>query len=165
MPTSHIHATQAIVGEPEVLEDAGLARSGVRFSTNVRAGDRLLADADHLHRILLNLLKNARQAVTTPEQKVPGQVRLDYSQDGVSSVLRIVDNGPGVPNRALDRLFTPFSGSGRPGGTGLGLAISRELAQAHGGDLVLQKTGSEGSVFEVILPGVLPPLSRPRKKA
>ena len=124
-----------------------------------------MADADHLHRILLNLLKNARQAVTSPDQKVPGQVRLEFSQDGVSSVLRILDNGPGVPNRALDRLFTPFTGSGRPGGTGLGLAISRELAQAHGGDLVLKTTGPEGSLFEVILPGVLAPLSRSRKKA
>jgi len=145
-------------------EDAGMARSGVKFITNVRAGDRLMADADHLHRILLNLLKNARQAVTSPDQKVPGQVRLAFSHEGMSSVLRISDNGPGVPSRALDRLFTPFTGSGRPGGTGLGLAIARELAQAHGGDLVLKRTGAEGSEFEVTLPGVLAPLTRPRRK-
>ena len=145
-------------------EDAGMARSGVKFITNVRAGDRLMADADHLHRILLNLLKNARQAVTSPDQKVPGQVRLAFSHEGMSSVLRISDNGPGVPSRALDRLFTPFTGSGRPGGTGLGLAIARELAQAHGGDLVLKRTGADGSEFEVTLPGVLAPLTRPRRK-
>jgi signal transduction histidine kinase len=146
-------------------EDAGMARSGVKFTTNLRAGDRLMADADHLHRILLNLLKNARQAVTSPDQKIPGQVRLDFSHEGMASVLRISDNGPGVPNRTLDRLFTPFAGSGRPGGTGLGLAIARELAQAHGGDLVLKRTGPDGSEFEVTLPGVLAPLTRPRRKS
>ncbi|MFY7850776.1 MAG: sensor histidine kinase [Brevundimonas sp.] len=74
-------------------------------------------------------------------------------EENGASVLRLSDNGPGLPDRALSHLFQPFTGSARRGGTGLGLAISRELAQAHGGDLVLVKTGSEGTVFEVTLPG------------
>jgi len=146
-------------------DDAGVTRGGVKFSTNLTASDRISADPDQLHRMLLNLLKNARQAVTTPDQKRPGEVRLAFAREGGLSVIRISDNGPGVPARALDRLFTPFTGSGRPGGTGLGLAISRELAQAHGGDLVLKETGPTGSVFEITLPGVLEPQARPRKKA
>ena len=67
-------------------------------------------------------------------------------------VLRISDNGPGVPERAQSRLFQPFSGSTRPGGTGLGLAISQELAQANGGSLTLSSTSAEGAVFELRLP-------------
>jgi signal transduction histidine kinase len=65
----------------------------------------------------------------------------------------VADNGPGVPERLRDRLFQPFAGSGRPEGAGLGLAIARELAQGHGGDLVLAETGAKGAVFEVRLPG------------
>ncbi len=145
-------------------DDAGVTREGVRFIANLHASDRVSADPDHLHRMLLNLLKNARQAVSTPDQKRPGEVRLEFHREGPMSVITISDNGPGVPSRALDRLFTPFTGSGRPGGTGLGLAISRELAQAHGGDLILKDTGPDGSVFEITLPGALEPLARPRKK-
>jgi len=66
--------------------------------------------------------------------------------------LRISDNGPGLPPKALERLFQPFSGSARPGGTGLGLAISRELAKANGGDLTLAANSADGAVFELRLP-------------
>jgi signal transduction histidine kinase len=54
-------------------------------------------------------------------------------------------------------LFQPFAGSGRPGGAGLGLAIARELAQGHGGDLALTRTGPDGATFELRLPGALEP--------
>jgi len=67
-------------------------------------------------------------------------------------VMRIADNGPGLPARALERLFQPFSGSSRPGGSGLGLAIARELAKANGGDLTLAINSSDGAVFELSTP-------------
>jgi signal transduction histidine kinase len=70
-----------------------------------------------------------------------------------SSLIRVSDNGPGVPERIRERLFQPFAGSGRPDSTGLGLAIARELAQVHGGDLSLSVTGPQGTVFELRLPG------------
>jgi len=58
------------------------------------------------------------------------------------------------------RLFQPFAGSGREGGAGLGLAIARELAQGHGGDLILAKSGPDGAVFELRLPGAPESLAR-----
>jgi signal transduction histidine kinase len=82
----------------------------------------------------------------------PGQITVSLVKEPGWSLLRIADNGPGLPERALAHLFQPFAGSARHGGTGLGLAISRELAQAHGGDLSLAATGPEGTVFELRLP-------------
>jgi signal transduction histidine kinase len=128
----------------------------VRLTSNIRPADRVLADPDQLHRILLNLLKNARQAVSLPERTTPGKLRVEHSVENGLSVIRVIDNGPGVPPRAQERLFQPFAGSMTPGGTGLGLAIARELAQAHGGDIALVQTGPDGSVFEVTLPGAAP---------
>ena len=145
-------------------EDAGVERNGVNLVTNIRAGDLVTADADHLHRILLNLLKNARQAVSGPDRRTPGTIRLTLKRTDDDSKITIADDGPGVPARTLENLFQPFTGSGRPGGTGLGLAIARELVQAHGGDLVLKKTGPAGSTFEITLPGVPEPVETVKSK-
>jgi signal transduction histidine kinase len=113
-----------------------------------------MADPDQLHRILVNLLRNARQAIEHQEGRTtPGGVEVSMETLGGSSLIRISDNGPGVPERIRERLFQPFAGSGRADSTGLGLAIARELAQGHGGDLSLSVTGSEGTVFELRLPG------------
>jgi signal transduction histidine kinase len=57
-----------------------------------------------------------------------------------------------------------LSGSGRPDGAGLGLAIARELAQAHGGDVVLAETGPTGTTFEVRLPGAPEPAAAPQRR-
>jgi len=134
-------------------EEARLTDDGVRLANEVALGERVSADPDQLHRILVNLLRNAREAIEhEPDREAPGVIRVSASQvDGVS-VVRVADNGPGVPERSRDRLFQAFSGSSRPEGAGLGLAIARELAAAHGGDLTLAESGPQGAVFELRLP-------------
>jgi signal transduction histidine kinase len=132
-------------------EDAGLTAEGVTL--DIAAPERLpvRADPDHLHRILVNLLRNAREAV---EASGRGTGRVQASASRVSGVvsLRLSDDGPGLPERVQRRLFQPFAGSGRPEGAGLGLAISRELAGLNGGELVLVETGPGGTTFELRLP-------------
>ena len=133
-------------------EDAGLSAKGVRLEAMIELGDQAMADPEQLHRILVNLLRNGREAIEGLEAPRPGRIRVASEHDGPQLVLRIADNGPGVPERAQGRLFQPFAGSTRPGGTGLGLAISQELAQANGGALTLLRTSAEGAVFELRLP-------------
>lgn len=134
-------------------EDAGLSAAGVRLETSVGPGTMVRADPDQLHRILVNLLKNAREAIEDdPARGGVGRVRVDLAPGEREDILRLSDNGPGLPDRARSHLFQPFAGSGRRGGVGLGLAIARELAQAHGGDLDLIETGPSGTIFELRLP-------------
>jgi signal transduction histidine kinase len=145
-------------------EEARLGEPGVKLVCQIRAGSQVQADPDQLHRILANLLRNAREAIEHEEgRRRPGRVEVSLAQTDGQSVVRVADNGPGVPERVRERLFHPFGGSGRPGGVGLGLAIARELAQGHGGDLVLAETGPQGSVFELRLPGT-PPAAAPRRR-
>ncbi|RAK57854.1 sensor histidine kinase [Phenylobacterium deserti] len=135
-------------------EEARLSDEGVRLVCEVGRTDQVLADPDQLHRILANLLRNARQVIEAQEgRKEPGRIRVSLTQAENVSLIHVADNGPGVPERARDRLFLPFSGSSRPDGAGLGLAIARELAQGHGGDLSLADSGPSGAVFEIRLPG------------
>jgi signal transduction histidine kinase len=143
-------------------EDAGLQAGGVALRTVIGAHERVMADPEQLHRILVNLLRNAREAIEgAGDRSGRGQVFAELRQAGEACILRLTDDGPGVPERALSHLFQPFVGSARRGGTGLGLAIARELAQGHGGDLDLVETGAGGSVFELTLPGVPGPADPP----
>jgi len=146
----------------EAAAEARLPDSGVRLVSKVAAADQVTADPDQLHRILVNLLRNARQAIEhQDDRQEPGRIEVSLETVGGSSLIRISDDGPGVPERIRERLFQPFAGSGRPDSTGLGLAIARELAQGHGGDLSLSVTGAEGTVFELRLPGA--PKARARR--
>ena len=147
-------------------EEARVLDRGLMFSNTVPDEMQVLADPDQLHRILVNLIKNARQAIELQsEREGPGVVTAAVVEEPDCVVIRIADNGPGVPERAQERLFQPFAGSSRPGGAGLGLAIARELAQGHGGDLTLAKTGPDGTVFEIRLPGTAPRLPTRAKRA
>ena len=146
-------------------EEARLGEPGVGFAHDVAPDVQVQADPDQLHRILANLMRNAREAIELQAGRLePGLVRASFVQEPGVGVLRLTDNGPGVPERAQERLFQPFSGSSRPGGAGLGLAIAKELAQGHGGDLVLAETGAGGAVFELRLPGDPPRLDQPKRR-
>jgi signal transduction histidine kinase len=150
----------------EAAAEARIPDSGVKLVSKVGAGDQVTADPDQLHRILVNLLRNARQAIEHQDARDgPGRIEVSLETVGGSSLIRISDDGPGVPERIRERLFQPFAGSGRPDSTGLGLAIARELAQGHGGDLGLSVTGEQGTVFELRLPGAPKPKPRRAKTA
>jgi signal transduction histidine kinase len=138
-------------------EEARLSDDGVRLVNDVPRTAQVSADPDQLHRILANLMRNAREAIEhAAERTAPGEIRVSLDQGEGASLIRIADNGPGVPDKVRERIFQPFAGSGRPGGAGLGLAIARELAVAHGGDLTLAQTGAQGATFELRLPGAPP---------
>ena len=147
-------------------EDAQLAAGHVALANAVDERAQVLADPDHLHRILVNLMRNAREAIDGEVGRQLGTVTVDVRVDDGASIVRVADDGPGLPERARANLFQPFLGSARRGGAGLGLVISRELAQAHGGDLMLAESTLRGTVFELRLPGApdpLPPKGRDRQ--
>lgn len=121
-------------------------RVEAEWINDVPAGTLVQVDAAQLGRALVNLGRNAVQAGAD-------RVRLS-AQSGPSGrlTLTIADNGPGLAPRARENLFQPFAGSARAGGIGLGLAIAREVLRAHGGDLRLVESGSEGTAFALDIP-------------
>ncbi|MFC5373540.1 sensor histidine kinase [Brevundimonas faecalis] len=134
-------------------EDAGLEEGGVRLVRDLPPRFAVNADGDQLHRILVNLMRNARQAVeAAPDRQGRGAVTVRAGVEGAEAVILISDDGPGIPPRLAERLFEPFVSGSKTDGTGLGLTISRELAAAHGGSLTLVDTGADGARFELRLP-------------
>jgi signal transduction histidine kinase len=124
----------------------------ISFRNEAPEGLRLRADQAQFSRVLVNLLKNAREALEAAGAKVEApqvNVLTEEREDGF--VVAVSDNGPGLPPRARDNLFVAFEGSARAGGTGLGLAIAREIVEAHGGRLALAEQ-ARGTRFEITLP-------------
>ena len=111
------------------------------------------ADPDQLFRVLVNLCRNAVQALEgNPDPAIVRRVTVSAARDNGTVTIKVEDTGPGVPERARAHLFRAFQGAVRPGGTGLGLAIAAELVRAHGGSIALQETGRPGATFTIIIP-------------
>lgn len=107
------------------------------------------ADREQILRALMNLCRNALEAVTGQGD---GRITITAGLKANCATIYISDNGPGLPEVARKNLFEPFKGSARAGGTGLGLAISRDLVRAHGGDLTLHKSDEYGTTFRIEFP-------------
>ncbi len=122
------------------------------LKNEVPEGLIILADASQIGRLLVNLLKNAREALESANKDGRENIiSVEAAIQGGDVVISVIDNGPGLPQRARENLFVAFEGSVRSGGTGLGLAIAREIAEAHGGHLVLADTAT-GTRFDITLP-------------
>ena len=125
----------------------------MRFVGAVERNLRVDADPDQLFRVILNLARNAMQALEGRAPNDPGrdQLRVTGQREGAVVVIEVSDTGPGVSDRARAHLFEAFQGSTRPGGSGLGLAIAAELVRAHGGEIRLVD-GTIGATFRIIIP-------------
>ena len=136
-----------------LADDAGEAGIGARdvlFLNLVERDLKIDADPEQLHRIVLNLVRNAAEALASAER--PGEIRVGAVREGRHVFIDVRDNGPGIPVAIRPRLFQPFAGSVRTGGSGLGLAIARDLARAHGGGIALIDSGADGTHFRVDIP-------------
>jgi signal transduction histidine kinase len=138
----------------EVRETAGLAADAtIMWITAIERGLTIDADPDQLFRVLLNLVRNAAQALESNpnSDRSSLQIRVGGRREGAVTILEVADTGPGVPQKARDHLFEAFQTSGRPGGSGLGLAIAAELVRAHGGGIHLVE-GTIGATFRIVIP-------------
>ncbi|MBT4711626.1 MAG: HAMP domain-containing histidine kinase [Alphaproteobacteria bacterium] len=141
----------------DVGTSVGAAGDGqIRWNNEVPERFMMVGDRDQIFRALLNLARNAVQAIDGMGNGVngpAGQITTRAAR-GVEKVeIEIADTGPGMPTRAIESVFQPFSGTAKAGGSGLGLAIVRDLVRAHGGDVALVRSNDDGTEFRMEFPG------------
>jgi two-component system sensor histidine kinase PilS (NtrC family) len=145
----------------EVVRQHPAYRSEIELEAKLPpAPVRLQGDQDLLHRVVTNLVLNAVQAAV-PGRKTRVQVEIERA-DGVrrpgggeienAVLLRVRDDGPGIAEEDLERVFDPFF-TKRRGGTGLGLAIVHRAVEEHRGTIQVASRPGRGTVFTVCLPG------------
>ena len=153
-----------------VLEEVAVLARGIPAADRVSFVERfdpslpqVLGDEEKLKQVILNLFRNALDAVagrtdpTVVLETSVASLRLRQAGGRTRPLARvsIQDNGPGIAEAMLARLFTPFATS-KPAGTGLGLAISRRIVEAHGGRIEVKNRAAGGAEANVYLPLDLP---------
>jgi signal transduction histidine kinase len=111
-------------------------------------------DAAKIRTVLRNLLENATK-YSLPDSRA---IEVSVSNDAGAAVVRVIDDGVGIPESDVDRIFEPFfrvdpSRSKSSGGYGLGLSICRRVMEAHGGSITVERTTNRGSSFVLTFPG------------
>ena len=160
---SRLDASEADIGTQEVVDLAGLAaeecaRTDAELQTGAQVHGLLVQGVSRLlRRMLRNLLENARRHAA-------GAVTVGLTAERGQVVLRVCDNGPGVPVALRERIFEPFyrlpGATERDGGVGLGLALVRSIVLRHGGTVVCEGRPAGGACFVVVLPQALVPSTR-----
>ncbi len=143
------------IEELSVLDIANAAVTLMReqFNATVIAVDvspeslKVRADRTLLDQVLLNLLRNAADALAeTTDPSIEIRARLDHGR----VLLQVTDNGPGIPEHVLDQVFVPFFTTKREG-SGIGLSLSRQIMTAHGGDIAV-RSDDGGTVVSLVFP-------------
>ncbi len=141
-------AAQAVKAHPEFHE--------IRMIVRENGATAGWFDHKKLERAISNLLLNACEAVSQSD----GRVDVEINQLANKVEILVSDNGRGVPHSIQKTLFEPFVSCGKENGTGLGLTVVQKIIQDHGGDVGVERTSDQGTVFKVSLP-LLPLAERP----
>ena len=114
------------------------------------------ADEIHMNSIFSNLILNAKDALEECEDDRQKEIKVTVGRkdddNGSFFVIKVADNGPGIPEEHLNEIFEPFFSTKPTSGTGLGLGIVRRLVQLYGGKIEVESKAGEGTRFSVTLP-------------
>jgi signal transduction histidine kinase len=145
----------ALVNLANVLDSALTQMRGkldtakVSVARNYIVGPTVRADGEKLRQVFANILDNAIDAM---ESVAEGrQINVFVENGGDLGVVRISDNGCGIPPEKVERIFNPFFTT-KEKGTGLGMAISRKIVEAHGGSIALASEVGRGTEFRITVP-------------
>jgi signal transduction histidine kinase len=109
---------------------------------------------DALKQVFVNLVQNAREAVSLSDGQRRAEIHIDVRVMGASIVIDVADNGPGIPENERSRIFDPFYSTKREmAGVGLGLFVAEGLVRSAGGRLSVRNASTGGALFEIELRG------------
>jgi nitrogen fixation/metabolism regulation signal transduction histidine kinase len=126
-----------------ILYHQEMLEKGIRFDVQSSQVESFHADDNLISQVIVNLLRNAQQALTWSEN---GNIRLSVSKNGDYTNIIVEDNGSGIPEEYANQIFIPFFTT-NPGGNGIGLAISRQIVLRHGGTITFSSVPEKGTKF------------------
>ncbi len=153
-PLLEMTQLNAIVGDVMDLTQKRADDKGVMLLTDL--DDNMPAipvDSDGIHRVLLNIVNNAIDAV--PENTGAVTIRTGFDEQSQQALLSVGDNGPGISSDEAERVFDMFHSTKGHSGTGLGLAVSKKIVEEHNGTIEVS-SHEQGTIFTIKLPANQP---------
>lgn len=151
-----VESVERTIRDAVELVLVGTGHFNLRVSLNLDPAARfILADRIQVQQVLVNLLRNAVQALKLVEPD-DRQITITSEKQSVQMIaIMVTDSGPGLPAHVLETLFSRFSATkGGAGGMGIGLSISKRIIEGHGGTLSAENAPGGGASFRFTLPGI-----------
>jgi signal transduction histidine kinase len=151
-PRKHRFDLNEAINEVIVLARSTIAENGVSVQTHLSQGlTPVEGDRVQLQQVILNLVLNAAEAMSTVDGGVR-QLVISTAQGGANGVLvAVLDSGPGIDPEHIERVFDAFYTT-KPSGVGMGLSICRSIIEAHSGRLWADANEPQGAAFQFTLP-------------
>jgi len=133
-----------------LLDDQALPEDITLTRDFPRDGTRIGIDPDRFRRVVINLVENAAQAIK--ETQAPGgEINVSYETQAQATIIRVRDNGPGIPDAVMEKIFEPLFTT-KSFGAGLGLPTVKQLVEQHGAELKIDTEVGVGTTFSIVLP-------------
>ncbi|MCA8983664.1 MAG: FHA domain-containing protein [Planctomycetaceae bacterium] len=152
-PRMELASLNEIVADVCELMESRAAECGVRLIAKL--GEPIPSssfDPEGIHRAVLNIVTNAIDAAEQPADGGLVTVTTSFDQAAEHLVVKVQDNGPGIPASLRDKIFQVFESTKGARGTGIGLAVSRKILREHGGDILLDSEPNHGACFTLEWP-------------
>ena len=144
-----VESLSKLIEEASALALVGAKEQGVRVRFDLDSGaDRVLADKVQIQQVLLNLMRNAMEAMMEGDRREMVLATASAGDDLV--MVKVSDSGPGIPEEIARQLFQPFFTTKRHG-MGVGLSISKTIIEGHGGQIGFEATPGGGTTFRFTL--------------
>ena len=122
----------------------------IKYVQELKYEGAVRIDKDRMRRVIINLAKNAAEAMQDGKKEYSFSICCEKREDRV--ILSLTDNGPGLPEAVQARIFDAFATEGKAGGTGLGLYMCKWIVETHNGELSYVTKRGEGTTFTITLP-------------
>ena len=139
-----------LIEEMGILIKEQAKQKNIKFNMDIEKGAVIKGNMEDLRRALMNLLLNAMEAVSSVSS-LDSEIGISLKKERDSIIIKVYDNGPGIPAPALKKIFEPYFTT-KKGGTGLGLFIAHKIINEHNGVIDVQSSKEKGTVFTIILP-------------
>jgi len=135
----------------EQLMKPELSRNNITLKSSIYPEDlEIYADVNQIEQVLINIVLNAKDAVQTTKNP---EIQINSKKSGDKISIEIIDNGNGIPDKQMDKIFIPFyttkenQPAGKAGGSGIGLSLSRQIMHLHGGSISVQSMPGVETIF------------------
>jgi signal transduction histidine kinase len=143
----HVPAAQFVAGIDGLMRTM-MAERHVDYRSDVDPADAILhVDPQLLEQAIINLLKNALEAVASTPQPA---ISLSCRKENYHIAIAVTDNGAGLSAEQIESVFVPFFTT-KPHGSGIGLSLARQIAAAHGGQIEVTSSPQQGTIFRIAL--------------